>query len=259
MIAEAVQHTWYMAGRHLRNLARQPWYIALTLFQPILYLLVFADLFKSITEIPGFGAGSYLAFLTPGIVIISALFSSGWNGMSMIEDLDRGVLDRFLQSPVQRVSLIAGRLMQLAVVILVQTAVLLVLALIRGAHFSNGFLGILVLLACSFMLAVPFGAIGNGIALLARREETVIAAVNFLILPLTFLSSVFISPQLMPGWIRTISHYNPVNWSVEAARQALNPGTNWTIVVTRLAYLAALGVFCTWFATRAFRTYQRSV
>ncbi len=259
MIAEAVQHSWYMAGRHLRNLARQPWYIALTLFQPILYLLVFADLFKSIAQIPGFGTGSYLVFLTPGIVIISALFSSGWNGMSMIEDLDRGVLDRFLQSPVQRVSLITGRLMQLTVVMLVQTAVLLVLAIIRGARFSNGILGILVLLACSFMLAVPFGAIGNGIALLARREETVIAAVNFLILPLTFLSSVFMSPDLMPGWIRAISRYNPVNWSVEAARQALSPGTNWAIVGTRLAYLAALGIFCTWFATRAFRTYQRSV
>jgi ABC-2 type transport system permease protein len=259
MMADAALHTWYMVGRRLRNLVRQPWYVALTLFQPILYLLVLADLFKSVVEIPGFGGGSYLVFLTPGIVIISALFSSGWNGMSMIEDLDRGVLDRFLQSPVKRVSLIAGRLVQLSAVILIRTAVLLVLALLRGAHFSNGILGILVLLACSFMLAVPFGAISNGIALLARRKETVIAAVNFLLLPLTFLSSVFMAPELMPGWIRAISQYNLVNWAVEAARQALGTSTNWTVVWTRLAYLAALGLFCTWFGTRAFRTYQRSV
>jgi len=63
----------------------------------------------------------------------------------------------------------------------------------------------------------------------------------------------------MPGWIRAISQYNLVNWAVEAARQALGTSTNWTVVWTRLAYLAALGLFCTWFGTRAFRTYQRSV
>ncbi|MHB8780586.1 MAG: ABC transporter permease [Candidatus Geothermincolia bacterium] len=258
-MADTFAHIWYMTGRHLRNLARQPWYIGLTLFQPILYLLVFADLFKRVVEIPGFGAGNYLAFLTPGIVVISALFSSGWNGMSMIEDIDRGVLDRFLQSPVRRISLIAGRLAQLSAVIVIQTAIIISLALARGARFDGGILGVLVLLIAAIVLAVPFGAVSNGIALLARREETVIAAVNFLLLPLTFLSSVFMAPALMPGWIRAISRYNPVNWAVDAGRAALAASPDWGLIGSRLGFLVALAAFSIWFGTSAFRAYQRSV
>ncbi len=256
---DAITHTWYMADRSLRNLARQPWFIALTLFQPLLYLLVFADLFKRVVEIPGFSGGSYLAFLAPGIVIISCLFSAGWSGMGMIEDLDRGVLDRFLQSPVKRVALVAGRLTQTAVVMLIQAIIIILLALARGAHFDGGFLGIIILLVCSILLAVPIGALSSGIALLARREETVIAAVNMLLLPLVFLSTAFMSSELIPGWIRAVSRYNPVNWSVEAARSALSVSPDWGMIGLRLLYLVALSIFLTWFATRAFRTYQRSV
>jgi ABC-2 type transport system permease protein len=75
-----------------------------------------------------------------------------------------------------------------------------------------------VLLACGVLVAVPFGALSNAMALLIRRTESVIGASNFILLPMTFLSLVFMEPQLMPGWIRTVSRFNPVAWSVEAAR-----------------------------------------
>ncbi len=89
-----LRQSWYMMFRHLTNLWRQPIWIAVTLVQPIIWLLLYGALFKSVVKMPGFHSGSYIQFLAPGIVIMTALFSSGWSGMAVIDDIDKGVTDR---------------------------------------------------------------------------------------------------------------------------------------------------------------------
>ncbi|MGH2852882.1 MAG: ABC transporter permease [Solirubrobacteraceae bacterium] len=250
---------WYMTQRKLRTLVRQPWYLAITLVQPVIWLLLFGALFKKIVDIPGFKGGSYIDFLTPGIVVMTALFSSGWSGMGMLNDLERGVLDRFLVSPVRRWPLIAGPLIQLSIVVVIQSAIIVALGLLVGASFPGGVLGVLVLIVVSVLLGACLGGISNGLALLARKEETLIAAVNFIVLPLTFLSATFMQENLIPAWIREVARFNPVNWAVAAGRSALSANPDWGLVLSRGGYLLALTLLCGWFATRAFRSYQRSI
>jgi ABC-2 type transport system permease protein len=79
------------------------------------------------------------------------------------------------------------------------------------------------------------------------------------LLPLTFLSSAFMQRDLMPGWIQTVARYNPVEWTVQAGREALTAQPDWGLVLSRMGLLAALALVCTWLATRAFRTYQRAI
>ena len=71
------------------------------------------------------------------------------------------------------------------------------------------------------LLGTAIGALSNGIALLSRREETMIAVSNFVLLPMTFLSSVFMAQALMPQWMQDVAQYNPVNWAVQAGRAGL--------------------------------------
>jgi len=253
-----LRHGIYMMNRHLLNLWRQPIWIAVTLVQPVVWLLLYGALFKSVTKIPGFHAHSYIQFLTPGIVVMTALFSSGWSGMAVIDDVDKGILDRFLVSPVVRGSLIVGRLLNGTVTIVIQSLIVVGLALIVGARFPNAW-GILVLIALASLLAAAIGCLSVALALLARREETLIAAVNFFVLPLTFLSTAFMQKSLVPKWIQHVAAVNPVNWAVEAGRAAVLPGTNWGMVMTRLGLLAALTAVCIALSTRAFRAYQRAV
>ena len=255
---DVLRHSLYIAQRGLRNLARQPWFVALTLVQPLIWLLLYGQLFKRVVELPGFEANSYISFLAPGVVAMTALFGGGWNGMGMIADLDRGVMDRLLVSPVNRVALITGRLLSLVVVTVIQSAILLVVAFALGARFPGGVVGIVVLVCCAVLLAAPFAALSNCVALLVRKQESVIAASNFILLPLTFLSPVFMAKTLMPDWIRTVAAFNPVNWSVEAARAALGTDTDWSFVLLRVVWLLAFCAFTAWLATRAFRVYQRS-
>lgn len=252
-------HTWYMAVRDMRNLVRQPWYIAFTLIQPMIYILLFSELFKRVVQIPGFGSGSYIAFLTPGIAVMTALFSGGWSGMSAVQDLERGFMDRLLVTPASRAAIILGRLVQLAFVTFIQASIIIAVGMLRGASVSSGVFGVVVLIACAILLAVPFAALSNGMALLVRQEESVIGAVNFILLPLTFLSSVFMAQNLMPGWMREAAKFNPVNWAVAAGRAAIASNTDWGFVLTRLGWLAALCVVCAWLATLAFSAYQRSI
>ncbi len=184
-----------MTLRHLRELWRQPWFVAVTLVQPVIWLLLFGALFKKVVEIPGFHGGSYIAFLAPGVVVMTAMFNSAWSGMALIEDLNRGVTARFLVSPVRREALIAGRILKEAVVVVIQSVIIVLLALIVGADFPGGVGGVAALFAVSALLGATFGALSNGFGLIMRQEEALIGAVQFIVLPLTFLSATFLQPQ----------------------------------------------------------------
>lgn len=254
----AVVHTWFMTVRHLRALMRQPWWIVISLVQPITYLVLYGQVFSRVVELPGFNAANYSTFVTPGIVIMMALFGGGWNGMGAIMEIDHGVMDRFLVSPVSRAAIIAGRLAQMSIITVVQAAMLLGLGMLLGARFEGGIAGLLVLMLCGVLVALPFGALSNAMALVIRRQESVIGASNFVLLPLTFLSPVFMAPGLMPPWIQRVARFNPVTWSVEAARSALSPDPDWTLIAARLGWLAVLSVASAWVAVQAFRSYQRS-
>ena len=104
----ALRQTWQVTLRGIRVFIRNPAYLGMTLTQPIIWLLLFGALFKAITRIPGFHGGSYINFLTPGIVVMLAVSSAGWTGMGFIEDIASGVMDRELVSPVWRGALNAG-------------------------------------------------------------------------------------------------------------------------------------------------------
>ena len=253
-----LRHVGFMAARDLRALWRQPWYIAVTLVQPVIWLLLFGELFKGVADLPGF-SGSYIAYLAPGIVVMSALFSSGWSGMGTIEDIDRGVTDRLLVSPVRRSALIAGRVAQGAVVIVIQSVIMVGLALAVGASFPGGVLGVAVLILVAALLGAAFGALSNSLALVTRQEESLIGAVTFLVLPLTFLSTALMSSDLLPGWMRTVAEFNPVDWAIEAGRSAVAADPDWSLIAGNMALLTALLLACAALATRAFRSYQASV
>jgi ABC-2 type transport system permease protein len=246
---------WFTA-RGVRALLRQPWYVAFTLLQPAVWLLLFGALFEHVVPSP---TGDYLAYLTPGIVVMTALFSNGWAGMGFITDAERGVMDRLLVSPVHRGSLIVGSLAHQQVTTLVQTAVILGLGLATGARFPGGLAVTLAFVGCTVLLGAAFASYSNALALLLRTQESLIGAVNFVVLPLSFLSAMLVPTELLPGWIEAVARWNPVNWAVEVGRQMLATDVDWGIVGSRAAALAALALAAAWLSSRAFRSYQRSV
>jgi ABC-2 type transport system permease protein len=252
-------HTGYLTGRLLMATLRQPAFVVIMLIQPMIWLLLFGQLFKRITELPGFATGSYIDFLTPGVVVMTVLFTSGWAGMAFIDDMERGVMDRMLASPVSRGAMMLASVLNQAVTIAVQGIVVVLVGLALGATFPGGLPGILVMFLASVLLAAAFSSLSNGMALIVRTSESLIGFSTMLTLPLSFLSSAMMAREAAPEWIQTVSAYNPVDWTVVAAREALSADPDWGAVLIRLGGLFAVAVVTGFIATRAFRAYQKSL
>jgi ABC-2 type transport system permease protein len=255
----AVRQTYQVALRYLRVLLRQPAFIMITLMQPLIWLLLFGALFKAVTQIPGFGGGSYIDYLTPGVVVMLAVSSAGWTGMGFIEDMNSGVMDRLLVAPAWRGAFNLGSVAQSVISVVLQTLLIVGLALILGADYANGVGGVLVLLVVAALLAAIFASFSNALGILTGQRESLIGAVSALLLPLTFLSSALMQPSLAPGWIGTVAKFNPVDWAATAARNATTQSFDWGLVGLRLGLLAALCALAAFLATRAFSVYQRSL
>jgi ABC-2 type transport system permease protein len=253
-----LRDTGYLFLRLLRATMRMPVFLLISIVQPILWVLLFGQLFRSVTTIPGFGADNYVQFLAPGISIMTALFGAAYSGMGLLADIDRGVLDRLLATPVSRGALIAARILHSAVQVVVQAAIILTVAIVLGARPHGGVAGVLAVFLAASLLGAAFAAFSNALALAARKQELVIATMNFVVLPSTFLSSMIMSRNLMPGWIRGVSRFNPVNWAVTAARDGFE-GRATPEMALCLALLAGFALVCGLVATQAFNRYRRAM
>ena len=253
------RHTWFMIVRQTRNLMREPIWIVLMIVQPMIWLLLYGQLFKNVTRLGGFGTTSYVTFLAPAIVVMNAFFGATWSGMSMITDLDRKFVERFLATPVSRLALVLSQVVRSAITAGLQALIILIVSLALGVHVHTTVLGWLVVIIAAMLVNSAFAGISQAIALATRREATMIAIANFIGLPLLFLSSTLLAEAQMPHWMRVLARFNPVNWGVEAARSVVLPGTDWGSVGWHLLYLAVLSAVTAGLATWTFRAYQRSL
>jgi len=255
---KVLRHTGWMIVRQMRNLMREPIWIALMVIQPLVWLLLYGQLFSRVGALRG-GADSYIEFLAPGIICMNAFFGGSWAGMAMIADLNRHVIDRFLAAPVSRFAIVFSQVVRAGMIAVFQALLLLLVGLGLGVRVHGGALGWLVVFGASGLLAMAFAGFSHGIALLVRKEASMIATANFVGLPLMFISAILIPPRQMPNWIAQLSRFNPVNWGVHAARNAVLAGGHWGAsggyLLLLLAATAATSVFATW----CFRAYQRSI
>jgi len=252
-------HTSLMTGRQLRAFARQPAYMVISLIQPVIWLFLFGSLFRKVVQLPGFGAPSYLDYLVPGVVIMSALSSSMWSGMTVLEEIDRGIMDRFLVLPLHRSAIINASVIMQSLMTTVQSVIIVALGWAAGAHYPGGIAGVVILIAGSVLIAIVFSAFSNTIGMLARQRETIIGINTFLLLPLTFLSTAFMATALMPHWMRIVADGNPVNWALVAGRSAMSASPDWAQVLAHGGALALLAIGVTALSVLTFRAYQKSV
>jgi len=254
-----LRDTWFMTLRQARNLLREPIWIVLLLVQPMVWLVLYGQLFRNVTRLGGFGTGSYITFLAPAIVVMNAFFGATWSGMSMINDLDHKVVERFLATPASRISLVMSQIVRSALTAAIQAVVILVVSVALGVHIHTGLAGWLTIIVAAILVNSAFAGVSQAIALLTRREATMIAVANFIGLPLLFLSTTMIARPQMPQWMQTVAKFNPVDWGVRAAREVVLPNTAWSTVGWYLLLLLALSAVTAGWATYTFRAYQRSL
>ena len=243
--------SWYQTLRDLRTRLRMPVFIFMSLFQPIVWLLLFPQVFKSLSDFVG---ANYLQVITPGVVVMTVLFGSAWSGMSMIQDIDMGILSKMLATPVTRASIIMGRVVGAMVILVIQALVIFTLAVILGVDLATGGPGVLLSIALISLLGLGFAAFSNGLALLFRRVEPLMAVINFVALPTVFLSSAFMPPEFLPSWLDTVRQFNPVDYAVVGVRSLVMEGYIWSELWQSFLVLAGWALAGITFGALMFRS-----
>jgi ABC-2 type transport system permease protein len=238
--------TRYLFVRYLKKLIRNPILLFFSLFQPIIFLLLFTQLFSKFSSLPGFlvatGASSYLEFACAGILLQNAFGSALQSGTSIVLDLDTGYLQKMLVTPVSRYAILLGRLTSDAFRVVVQSSIILALAYALGATVTTGIVGILLMLFTVAFFGLAWSGISLAIGLKTRSSETVFAIGGFLTFPLLFMSTALTPKLFMPTWISDISNFNPISYTVDAARVLMVTGYDWGTVLKAFGVIGLIAV-----------------
>ncbi|RMF73638.1 MAG: ABC transporter permease [Alphaproteobacteria bacterium] len=246
-----------LVGRLLLHDLRMPTFVILNIIHPLVWLLLFGSLFSGVTRMAGFPTENYMAFLTPGLMVMTAFFGSAFAGMSLLMDEQHGYLDRLRTSPISSGVLMASYVLRAGIMVILQSLVILAVGWFAGAHIAGGLTGLLLVFVAVFLTGIAFGSLSNALALTLRRHDAVIGVMNFLMLPLVFTSTMMIARPAMPIWLLHLSLVNPIDWAVTIARVGFfdfNYDDLWRCLP--LLALFAAGMLA--LAGRSYRRYQLS-
>lgn len=211
--------TRLILGRQIRLALRNPVWIVISLLQPVMFLVFFGPLFASVFNRGlAAGAGNAYGYFVPGLLIQLGLFGSASVGFSIVADFRHGVVDRLRVTMVSRLAILTGRVMRDALVLLVQSALLVLLGLAFGLRAPV--IGILIGLAFIMLVAVSLSALSYGIGLRTKSEAVLASGLNLLIMPVVLLSGIMLPLTIGPGWLQAIGRASPFHYIIDAMREA---------------------------------------
>ena len=248
-----VTETLTIARRNLRKSVRVPMLLFMSLFQPLLFLILFSQIFSSLADVPGFPYDTYLQFLVPAIIAMTALSSAFQSGLGTVADVEDGMLDKFLIAPIHRVSIMSGRILADGTRIIGQAAVVILAAFLMGARYETGILGIVMMIFLASIFGMAWAGLSNIVALRTQNAELTMVIGIVLLFPILFLSTGFMPSALLPDWLDTVARLNPLTYLIEAERALVNEGWDWELILRSIGVTVVLGAVTLTGATRAFR------
>ncbi|ELY76280.1 ABC transporter permease [Natrinema gari] len=224
---------WVTFVRWTIKSVRNPFVLVVSLVQPIIFLVLFTQVFGGVATSALEGI-SYETYLVPAIVIQVALVAAATSGIGLVNDIENGMFEKTLVSPMNRSAVFLGKTLAEIVRIVVQVVIVLVLGVLLGAEIATGVVGAVAIVGICVLFSIWFTAFSNVLAVVTRDEESTIIGANLLQLPLLFVSSAFLPLPALPEWIRTVATVNPITYGVDAARAVMLGEDTMTIIeITR--------------------------
>ncbi|HEV7126353.1 MAG TPA: ABC transporter permease [Ktedonobacterales bacterium] len=246
-----LRDSWLMFGSTLRVTLRNPAWVFIGLFQPVCYMLLFAPLLKNLVGVPGFPRGGAYNIFTPGLMMMMAIFGTGFAGFGIITRLREGVIERLRVTPVNRLALMLGMIAVDLVNLLAQTVLLVGIGWILGFRPNMG--GLLLLLVLLLMSGLMMGSCSYAIALLLKNESALAATVNLFVLPLMLLSGIMLPLSLAPELLQRVAKANPFAYAVDAARALVAGSLGADVVIRAFVIFAVLALLALLWATQSIR------
>lgn len=250
-LADAFRHSLILAQRNLVELPRNPLLVVFTAVQPVMFVILFTQVFGGAIRVPGI---RYIDFLIPGIAVQTLAFSSMTTAVGLAEDLQKGIIDRFRSLPIAASAVLVGRVLSDIVRLTATLLILLAVAMLIGFRFHSGLGPALALIVVGVVFGTAFSWMGASTGLRVGNPEAAQAASFVWLFPLIFASSAFVPIFTMPGWLQAFAKVNPVTVVIDTLRALVLGGPVAGGLWRSLAWTAVITVV---FAALAVRRYRR--
>jgi ABC-2 type transport system permease protein len=214
--------TYTIFWREMKRYKKSRSGILIRLIQPAIWIIVMGNTFAStrpLIQSVGFG-GTYIEFMAPGVIMLTAIFTSIFGGVNTLWDRRYGFMNKALVSPVSRSSIALGKMLAISVISTLQSSLILGMALALGVHISN-LLVIFPILLTVTVFSLGFSGISVIVAATSKSQETFWGVINFLGMPLFMLSPALFPLELLPPWLAFVARLNPVTYAVLLIRQMM--------------------------------------
>ncbi len=236
-----------IAEMEVRKLRHDPTELLTRAIQPMLWLLVFGEVFARVRAIPT-GSLSYLDFLAPGILAQSVLFVAIFYGISVIWERDLGIVHKFLVSPTPRTALVLGKALSAGARALSQAIIIYALALVLGVRMNWQLAPLAGVVLLVMLGAGVFATFSLIIACIVKTRERFMGIGQVLTMPLFFASNAIYPTEIMPEWLKWIAHGNPLTYEVDGLRalmleggsSSLGLGLDFAVLAATLLLVVAL-------------------
>lgn len=251
-----LRDTWLIFSRQIQLLVRQPVWVFVGVFQPVMYLLLFAPLLRPALSPLGISSDAdvYRIFV-PGLLVLLALFGGLFSGFGLIAELRAGVIERSRVTPVSRTALLIGRCLRDVVTLFVQAVIITLLSLAFGLRVNLGYLLLAYLMLG--LIALMTSAISAAVALAVKSEDALAPIMNTVTQPIFLLSGILLPLTFAPMWLQRIAEWNPFSWAVDGTRALFSGAIGDNTVWQGLLIVGALTVLSVFWAARKFATSVR--
>jgi len=228
--------------RNLMRFRRTPQILVFSSIQPIMFLVLFNYVFGGAIGVATPGV-SYINFLLPGIMAQSALFGSLQTPVALVEDLDKGAIDRFRSLPMSRGAVLAGRTFADNIRTSFTVTLMFVVGALMGFRFQAGTGKFIAALALVIAFSFAFSWLTATLGLYIRNAEAVQTAGFLFVFPLTFASSAFVPVYTMPDWLQAFARNQPVTHLINGVRVLMSGGPLHPVYMTLIWVAGLLAVF----------------
>ncbi|CAA9470836.1 MAG: hypothetical protein AVDCRST_MAG05-542 [uncultured Rubrobacteraceae bacterium] len=243
-----------LARRSTVRTMRQPAVIVSALLFPMMFFSINASGLDAASRLPGFPDAPYLDFAFAFPLVQASLFGAITAGSDLARDIENGFFDRLSLTPMRPAALLSGMLAGVVALGLIQGVVFLIFGLLMGVNVSSGFLGMLVIVAFTVLVALGFGGLGAMLAIRTGSVEAVESAFPLFFVAI-FMSSINLPRNLIEqDWFRFIATVNPISYLVEGIRSLVITGWDAQALLLGFGCAAAIVVFAIGGAAASMRT-----
>ncbi|MCX7835019.1 MAG: ABC transporter permease [bacterium] len=233
----------------LRTQIRVPVWVAMEFIEPIMWLIMYSQLYTKEITTSFLGNRSYLDYFVPGLLLMTCFFAASWSGMGLLDRLRSGFINRVLVTPISRWAIILGYALALTITLWIQMVIVLLTAFLLGWRPELTFHLLFFLFIAVTMVGIAFSALSFALTFVGQREEAIIPVLNFLILPLIFLSGIFIPLSYSPKWIQIAAKFNPLAWTHKFATLPLPQAYGYLFPIVLFT------LFALWISRRTVKPY----